>query len=86
MKTSGLFSLDWRDLVKGLFTAIGGAIVAVVMNDVNAGNFKINGVAIWHGAIIGGIGYLAKNFFSPPQVVTNPNPTAAIPPPINTTP
>lgn len=69
MKTSPLFTLNWNDLLKGLFVAVGGSIVSVVMADINTGNFAINGTAIWHGAIVGAVSYLGKNFFTPTQTL-----------------
>jgi hypothetical protein len=70
MKTSELFSLNWNDVLKGLYTAIGGAVVSTIMTSVNAGNFSPSWTAIWHGAIIGAVSYLSKNFFTPAKIVT----------------
>lgn len=65
MKTSSLFSLNWNDLIKGLIMAAGGGLFSVLMSDINAGNFDINLTALWHGALVGAIPYLAKNFLTP---------------------
>lgn len=69
MKTSPLFTLNWNDLLKGLFVAVGSSIVSVVMADINAGKFAINWTAVWHGAIVGAVSYLGKNFFTPQQTI-----------------
>ncbi len=76
METSKQFSLDYRDLLKGLIVAVAGAVVAVVTASINAGDFNITFTAIWHGALIGGLGYLSKNFFTPSSTVSPNNPVA----------
>ncbi len=66
MKQSPLFSLNWQDALKGLYTAIGGAIVSTLTTIVTAGDFdKITWATIWHGALVGGLAYLGKNFLTP---------------------
>lgn len=73
---SPLFSLNWQDALKGLIMAVAGGAVSIAMADVNAGNFAINGTALWHGAIVGGLGYLFKNFFTPAKTDAPNNPAA----------
>jgi len=65
MKQSPLFTLNWNDALKGLITAVASSVVSVLMNSINEGNFIFSWTAIWHGALVGGIGYIAKNFFTP---------------------
>lgn len=67
MKTSSLYSLDWRDAGKGLIMAAGGGALAVIVNDINSSNFAFSLVALWHGALIGAVPYIIKNFFTPAQ-------------------
>lgn len=78
-KTSPLFTLNWQDAIKGLITAVIGGVVSVVSNDVASGLFTLNGTALWHGALVGGVAYLTKNFFTPSQplqtVTQTPNGT-----------
>ncbi len=66
MKTSQLWSLDKRDWLMGLVMAAGGGIMAVVVNVVNSwathAPIEFSLVALWHGAVVGAIPYLLKNF------------------------
>lgn len=75
--TSKRFTLNLSDFWKGLFMTIGGAIVGIIMDSINQGNFEFNWAAIWKGALAAGITYLFKNFFDKPRIViTDPNPTS----------
>lgn len=76
MNTSKLFSLDWRDLLKGLIMAVAGSVVSVVSNSINTGNFTITFASVWHGALVAGVAYLGKNFFTPPAAASPNNPIA----------
>lgn len=66
MEQSKLFSLNWGDAVKGLIMAAGGGLMAVVVTSVNSGSFDFNWTSLWHGALIGAVPYIVKNYFSPP--------------------
>jgi hypothetical protein len=70
MQTSSLFSLDFKDLGKGLLVAIGGAVIAAIETSVSAGSLTFNWKAIGGVALAAGLSYLAKNFFTPAQTVT----------------
>lgn len=64
MKKSKLFSLNFKDLAKGLIiSALGGAI-NVVTDTLNAGSLHFDGKIITHTAFITGVAYLTKNFFT----------------------
>ncbi len=76
MKSSPLFTLNWNDIIKGLIMAAGGGIFSVLMADVNSGNFDFNLTALWHGAIVGAIPYLAKNFLTPSDTTKKVTQTA----------
>ena len=70
MKTSALWNLGTQDFLKGLLMAVLGGVVSIVMASVNTGALTFNLTDLWHGAIVGGVAYLAKNFATPAQVVT----------------
>ena len=70
MKTSDLFSLNWTDAGKGLLCAVAGAVISQVTASIQAGNLNINLTSLWHGALVAGLAYLGKNFFTPAQTVT----------------
>lgn len=65
MKTSKLFTLNWQDLLNGLLTAVAASVVSVVTAMVNNGDFNITFAAVWHGALVGGLGYLSRKFLTP---------------------
>ncbi len=71
MKTSNLYSLDLKDLSKGLIVAAGGATVAGIQNVLNSGSLTFNWKSIGITALAAGLSYLAKNFFTPAQIVSN---------------
>ena len=70
MKTSSLFTLDLKDLGKGLLVAIGGAVVSAIETSFQAGILTLNWQTIVGVAFASGLSYLGKNFFTPAQTVT----------------
>ncbi len=70
MQTSQLFSLDLRDLAKGLLVAIGGAVLAAIENSVQSGSLTFDWKTIGSVALAAGLSYLGKNFFTPAKTVT----------------
>jgi hypothetical protein len=70
MQTSSLFSLNFKDLGKGLLVAIGGAVIAAVETSVQVGTLTFSWKAICGVALAAGLSYLVKNFFTPAQTVT----------------
>jgi len=70
MKTSNLFSLNLRDLGKGLLVAVGGAVIAAVETSFQASSLTFNWRSIMGVAIAAGLSYLGKNFFTPAQTVS----------------
>lgn len=70
MKTSNLFTLNLHDLGKGLLVAAGGAVIAAIEGGLQNGQFSINWKTIGSVALAAGLSYLAKNFFTPAQVVS----------------
>jgi hypothetical protein len=70
MQTSSLFSLDFKDMGKGLLVAIGGAVIAAVQTSIQANALTLNLKTIGSVALAAGLSYLAKNFFTPTRAVT----------------
>ena len=70
MQTSSLFSLNLKDLGKGLLVAVGGAIIAAAENSIQAGTVTFSWKAIGGVASAAGLSYLVKNFFTQAQTVT----------------
>lgn len=64
MNQSKLFSLNQSDLLKGLIMAAGGGVVAVIMNSISKDAWDFNLTALWHGALVGAIPYITKNFLT----------------------
>jgi hypothetical protein len=70
MQTSSLFSLDFKDLGKGLLVAVGGAVIAAINSSIQAGSLAFNWKTIGGVALAAGLSYVAKNFFTPAQTIT----------------
>ena len=70
MQTSSLFSLNLRDLGKGLLVAIGGAVITAAETSLQAGALTFSWKAVGGVASAAGLSYLVKNFFTPAQTIT----------------
>ena len=70
MQTSNLFTLNLRDIGKGLLVAIGGAVIAAIETTIQSGSLTFNWKSISGIALAAGLSYLSKNFFTPAQTVT----------------
>jgi len=70
MQTSPLFTIDFKDLGKGLLVAAGGAAIAAVEASAQAGSLTLNWKTIGSVALAAGLSYLSKNFFTPAQTIT----------------
>jgi len=72
MKTitsSGPYSLNLRDILKGLGIAVLTPVFTIIMTSLNAGSLTFDWKAIGVTAAAAGLGYLLKNFFTPAQIV-----------------
>lgn len=63
--TSKQFTLNWRDLLKGLIMAIGTPVLYLIQEMIPGWNLD----PIAQAALSALITYLLKNFFAPPTVV-----------------
>lgn len=70
MKTSNLYSLDLKDLAKGLIIAIGSAVITTIQTSLQQGSLIFNWKLIGTVALGAGIAYLGKNFFTPSSFKT----------------
>ncbi len=70
MKTSPLFTLDWKDLGKGLLVAVGCAVVAALEATLKMGSLTFDWKQIGSVALAAGVAYLGKNFFTKQKTVT----------------
>ena len=61
---SKFLSLNVLDLVKGLITAVFGAVIGIVLPIVQSGSLEISWPTVWKAALISAISYLAKNLFT----------------------
>jgi uncharacterized membrane protein len=65
MKLSALFTLTVQEWIKGFLSAIVGAVLTVVYATIQTGSIAFNWSEILKVALIAGIGYLMRNFFTP---------------------
>jgi len=70
MKTSDLYSIDLKDLAKGLIVAVGSAVIATIQTSLQAGSLSFNWELIGTVALGAGTAYISKNFFTPASIKT----------------
>jgi hypothetical protein len=68
-KTSDFLRLNAADFLKGLVMAVGAAVLTVLSESINAGNFQFNWPDIWHIALATSVTYLIKNLFTGAQTI-----------------
>lgn len=80
MKQSSFFNLNLQDFLKGLVVAVGGAVMAVILPSLQAGNLTFDWTTIWHTAVASGLAYLSKNLLTPtPKIVQiDPSKTSVV--------
>jgi hypothetical protein len=67
--TSKQYSLNTRDLLKGLLVAVITPVITVITSSLNAGSLTFDWKVIGATALAAGLAYLVKNFFTPAQTV-----------------
>jgi len=70
MKTSSLFSLDLKDLAKGLLVAVGCAVISALQSCLQDGLKTLNWKNIGCIALAAGLSYLTKNFLTPARIIS----------------
>jgi hypothetical protein len=73
MKTSDLYSIDFKDLAKGIIVAVSSAVIATIQTSLQAGSLSFNWELIGTVALGAGIAYISKNFFTPAVIKTPVN-------------
>lgn len=68
MKDSKLFSVNIKDLLKGLVMAVLTPCVLIIQQSLEAGSFTFNWHQIAMAAVAGGTAYLVKNYFTSPTI------------------
>lgn len=74
--TSKQYTINWRDLLRGLLITVSGAVIITLIQAFNQGGFRtINWDNVINTGISSGLAYLLKNFFTPGEIVVqNPAP------------
>lgn len=67
MNDSNLFSLGWKDAIKGALMAVLTPIFVVIQQSLEAGSLVFEWKTILLAGLAGGVAYLTKNFFTAPQ-------------------
>jgi len=71
--TSSKFTLNSRDVIKGLIIAVILPVLTIIQTSVDSGTLTFNWKAIAIAAVSGFVAYIIKNFLSPAEIViTNP--------------
>jgi len=70
--TSKQFTVNLRDVIKGLLMAVLVPVVTIISQSLEAGSLTFNWKAITIAALSGFVGYLVKNFLSPTQITITP--------------
>lgn len=71
--TSSQFTLNLRDVIKGLIVAVITPVFTIMLNSINAGSLTFNWRQIWMTAVGAMLAYFLKNFLTPSQVrITDP--------------
>jgi len=70
MKTSNLYSIDYRDILKGLLIAILTPALFLVQQTIETGKLTFDWQQIGMAAVGGGVAYIIKNFFTASTIKT----------------
>ena len=64
--TSKKFTLQWRDVIRGVLMAAMTSALVIVQQSVESGNLNFNWQSIAMAAIGGGVAYILKNWLIEP--------------------
>lgn len=67
--TSTQYTLNMRDVFKGLLVAILSPVFTILLTSLNAGSLVFDWKAIGAVALAAGLSYVLKNFLSPATIV-----------------
>lgn len=66
MQQSPLYTINWRDISRGLIIAIATPVAVAMQRLLDAGKMDFSWKALLMIGIGGGLSYLVKNFFTAP--------------------
>jgi hypothetical protein len=73
--TSNQYSLNWKDIFKGLIVAVITPVFTIIMTSLNAGVLTFDWKAIGATAAAAALAYLLKNFLTPSAIVIDAPPS-----------
>jgi hypothetical protein len=72
--TSNQFSLNMKDVLKGLLVAVLTPVFTIIMTSLNAGELTFNWKVIGATAAAAALAYLLKNFLTPAAIIIDAPP------------
>jgi hypothetical protein len=63
------FTIEWRDILKGLVMAVLTPVMVIVQQTLDKGDLVFNWKQLSMAAVAGAVAYIAKNFFEPTKTV-----------------
>jgi hypothetical protein len=76
--TSKKFTLNLNDFWKGLLLAVITAAMTIIVPIIQSGSLTFDWAAIGRNALLAGLAYLVKNWFTPSQIVVKDAPEAIV--------
>jgi hypothetical protein len=76
--TNSQFSINWKDLTRGLLIAVITAVLTAVLDGLNKGSLDLDWKSIGVIALTAGVSYLVKNYFTPSEIVIVNPPKEAV--------
>lgn len=63
-KDSGIYKLQWKDLLKGFILAVLTSVVTIITTTIEAGSLTFDWPLIGKTALLAAIAYVVKNFLT----------------------
>lgn len=76
MKTSPLYSINWRDIAHGLIIAVGTPVLVAAQRLLDAGKIDFSWKTLAMAGVAGGVSYIIKKFFTPQTQIVESEKTA----------
>ncbi len=61
---SNLFTLNWKDFLKGLLMAVLAPVIAIIYQSVELGSLTFDWSTILKASLLAGLAYIMKNFLT----------------------
>ena len=71
VQTNKQYTINYRDLLRGLLITVGTAVGTAILDALNAGGLSLDWKQIGLIALTAGISYILKNFLTPTEVVVS---------------